>query len=99
MEGTELAVPLPEATAGADNAILLRYVEPRSRLHRLVSVLRVRESGFDPNTAGVQYYRPTELKYGTHRRARQRSSGKLRGPAIAPSFRTEQTETDADGSE
>ena len=50
VEGTELAVPLPEATAGVDNAILLRYVEPRSRLHRLVSVLRVRESGFDPNT-------------------------------------------------
>lgn len=48
VEGTGLDVPLPEASATIDNAVLLRYVEPRSRLHRLVSVLRVRESGFDP---------------------------------------------------
>lgn len=48
VEGTALDVPLPETTATLDNVILLRYVEPRSRLHRLVSVLRVRESGFDP---------------------------------------------------
>lgn len=47
VEGTALDVPLPETTATLDNVILLRYVEPRSRLHRLVSVLRVRESGFD----------------------------------------------------
>jgi circadian clock protein KaiC len=53
VEGTELAVPLPEASAMLDNAILFRYVEPRSRLHRLVSVLRVRESGFD---ASVREY-------------------------------------------
>ncbi len=47
-EGATLEVPLPDAVALLDNVILLRYVEPRSRLHRLISVLRVRESGFDP---------------------------------------------------
>ncbi len=48
VEAAELDIPLPEAVATLDNVLLLRYVEPRSRLHRLISVLRVRESGFDP---------------------------------------------------
>lgn len=47
-EAAGLEIPFPEAVAPLDNVILLRYVEPRSRLHRLISVLRVRESGFDP---------------------------------------------------
>jgi len=46
-EAADLEIPFPDAVATLDNAILLRYVEPRSRLHRLMSVLRVRESGFD----------------------------------------------------
>jgi circadian clock protein KaiC len=48
VEETGLVVPLPEAAGTLDNAILLRYVEPRSRLHRLISILRVHQSGFDP---------------------------------------------------
>jgi circadian clock protein KaiC len=48
VEDAELDIPLPEAVATLDNVVLMRYVEPRSRLHRLISVLRVRESGFDP---------------------------------------------------
>ena len=47
-EDGALDIPLAEAAATLDNVILMRYVEPRSRLHRLVSILRVRESGFDP---------------------------------------------------
>jgi circadian clock protein KaiC len=31
----------------ADNLILMRYVEVRSRLHRLVSIIKVRDSNFD----------------------------------------------------
>lgn len=57
VEGTGLDLPLPETAAVIDNVILLRYVEPRSRLHRLVSVLRVRESGFDP---GVREFTITD---------------------------------------
>jgi len=57
VEGTGLDIPLPETSAVIDNAILLRYVEPRSRLHRLISVLRVRESGFDP---GVREFTITD---------------------------------------
>lgn len=48
VEDIGIAVPLADAAAALDNVVLLRYVEPRSRLHRLISILRVRESGFDP---------------------------------------------------
>jgi circadian clock protein KaiC len=39
--------PLADTAASLDNVVLLRYVEPHARLHRLISVLRMRESGFD----------------------------------------------------
>jgi circadian clock protein KaiC len=32
----------------AENLVLLRYVEVHSRLHRLISILKVRDSDFDP---------------------------------------------------
>jgi len=37
----ELAIP-------SDNLILMRYVEARSRMHRILSVIKVRNSDFDP---------------------------------------------------
>ena len=40
-------VPLPAISATVENTILLRYVELRSQLHRLVSILKVRESDYD----------------------------------------------------
>jgi circadian clock protein KaiC len=43
-----LTLPLPAASAAVDNGILLRTVELRSRLHRLVSILKTRQSSFDP---------------------------------------------------
>jgi circadian clock protein KaiC len=43
-----LAVPVPAASATMDNGILLRQVELRSSLHRLVSVLKARQLGTDP---------------------------------------------------
>jgi circadian clock protein KaiC len=44
----ELRVPLPSASSSFDNIIMLRRFELRSRLRRMVSVLKVRESTFDP---------------------------------------------------
>lgn len=41
-------VPVNDASSLAENMILLRFVEQRSQLHRLVSVLKVRDSDFDP---------------------------------------------------
>jgi circadian clock protein KaiC len=48
LAGPSLTIPLPAASAAVDNGILLRTVELRSRLHRLVSVLKTRQSRFDP---------------------------------------------------
>lgn len=45
--GPELMVPIPPAATVADNALLLRYVELRSQLHRLVSIIKVREGAYD----------------------------------------------------
>ncbi len=46
--GPEFRVPLPAVSAALDNLILLRYFEWGSRLQWLVSVLKVRETAFDP---------------------------------------------------
>lgn len=46
--GPSVTIPVPALSAAMDNGILLRPVELRSALHRLVSVLKERETGFDP---------------------------------------------------
>ncbi len=43
-----LAVPVPAASAIMDNGVLLRHVELRSEMHRLVSVLKARQAPTDP---------------------------------------------------
>lgn len=46
--GMDLDLFYERVSAATDNIILLQYVELRSELHRLISILKVRESGFDP---------------------------------------------------
>lgn len=46
--GQDLVPPVPNVSAMMDSAILLRTVELRSSLHRLVSILKQRETAFDP---------------------------------------------------
>jgi circadian clock protein KaiC len=46
--GPELRLPIPDISAAMDNGILLRHVELESRLHRLVSILKLRQSTADP---------------------------------------------------
>ena len=48
----QLAVPVPAASATMDNGILLRQIELRSSLHRLVSVLKSRQMETDPAIRG-----------------------------------------------
>lgn len=43
-----LDLPVPAASATMDNAILMRQVEVRSELHRLVTVLKARQAAIDP---------------------------------------------------
>ena len=48
----QLIVPVPAASATMDNGILLRQVELRSSLHRLISVLKSRQMETDPTIRG-----------------------------------------------
>lgn len=46
--GTDSRVPANEISALAEVIVLMRHVELRSRLHRLMSLFKVREGAFDP---------------------------------------------------
>lgn len=48
--GPVLEVPVSGVSAMAENAILLRYSEVNSQLFRLLSVLKMRDSGYQPAT-------------------------------------------------
>jgi circadian clock protein KaiC len=41
-------LPIPTISAAMDNGILLRHFELESRLHRLVSIIKMRQSAADP---------------------------------------------------
>ena len=45
--GPTVTLPIEGISAIVDNLILLRFVEARARLHRLISVLKLRGSNFD----------------------------------------------------
>ncbi len=45
--GPMLEMPLTNVSALADNILLLRYVELYSQLYRLISIVKVRDSGYD----------------------------------------------------
>ena len=45
--GSPIAVPIDGVSALADNIILLRHVELRSQLYRLISILKVRDRAYD----------------------------------------------------
>jgi len=46
--GPTASLPVDDAAAIAENMILMRFVERGAHLHRLISVLKMRESDFDP---------------------------------------------------
>ncbi len=45
--GPAIRVPIDDLASLAENLILLRYIELRSRLYRLISLIKVRDSDFD----------------------------------------------------
>lgn len=47
IQGPSIRTPLGDLSSLAENLILLRFVELHSQLHRLISVLKVRDSQFD----------------------------------------------------
>jgi circadian clock protein KaiC len=44
-----ITIPLDHVSSVVDNIIFLRYVELHSQLYRLISIMKVRESGYDPS--------------------------------------------------
>jgi len=47
--GLAIHVPMDDLASLADNMLLLRYVELRTRLCRLISIIKVRDSDFNPS--------------------------------------------------
>lgn len=47
--GQQILAPSPEISSLLDNLITLRFVDQHSRLRRLLSILKVRDSAFDPS--------------------------------------------------
>ena len=47
--GPAVRVPLDDISSIAENMVLLRFIELRSKLYRMISVLKVRGSNFDPS--------------------------------------------------
>ena len=52
--GPEVTVPVEGISAIVENLILLRFAEYRARIHRLLSIMKVRGSGFDPQLREFQ---------------------------------------------
>ncbi len=46
--GPHIRTPIGDLSSLAENLILLRYIELRSRLYRLISILKVRDGSFNP---------------------------------------------------
>jgi circadian clock protein KaiC len=47
--GRDMALAVPDLSAIVDNILLLRYVEVRARLYRLLSILKIRDSDYNPS--------------------------------------------------
>jgi circadian clock protein KaiC len=47
--GPTIRTPIGDLSSLAENLLMLRFIELRSRLYRLVSILKVRDSQFDPS--------------------------------------------------
>jgi len=53
----EIAMPNPELANVVESVLLLRYVELRSQIHRLLSVMKMRESRYD---SSIREFRITD---------------------------------------
>lgn len=53
--GPTVSAPGPEVSSLLDNLIMLRHVEINSRYHRVISVLKIRDSAFDPRIHEVAF--------------------------------------------
>jgi circadian clock protein KaiC len=103
LTGTELRLPMQGVSPLAETLVLLRYAEFRSRLHRFISVFKVRDADFDPairefsiTNAGIVIGKPFEdaegVLTGVPREASTRAAAPKRARTprgIAPVRRNE----------
>ena len=47
--GPAIRIPINDISSLAENLILLRFIELRAQLYRMISLLKVRDSDFDPS--------------------------------------------------
>ena len=47
--GTDIQAPAPELSSIVDNLLMMRFVELRAELRRVLSVLKIRDSTYDPS--------------------------------------------------
>lgn len=61
--GSEINAPAPELSSIVDNILLMRFVELQSELKRVLSILKVRDSLYDPSLVEIVIgYHGIELK-------------------------------------
>ncbi len=77
--GSEITAPAPDLSSIVDNLMLMRFVELESRLRRMLSILKVRDSHHDPALH--------ELRIGPQginlRKAFEGATGVLSGTPVA----------------
>lgn len=91
--GPQLGLAPVGLSAGVENIVFMRYVELRSRLHRLISILKVRESDYDPSlrqfhitSRGLEVEGSSEsAEEVLGELTRMHGSGRARGPGPNPS--------------
>lgn len=76
--GSEITAPAPDLSSIVDNLMLLRFAELDARLHRVLSIVKVRDSDHDP-TLQALHLGPCGISLG---RVFDGASGVLSGTAI-----------------
>ncbi|MCG8292001.1 ATPase domain-containing protein [Pseudomonas entomophila] len=76
--GSEITAPAPDLSSIVDNLMLLRFAELEARLHRVLSIVKVRDSDHDP-TLQALHLGPHGISLG---RVFDGASGVLSGTAI-----------------
>jgi circadian clock protein KaiC len=93
--GADVRVPVDGLSSLAEVMVLLRYVELRSRLYRLISLFKVREGAFDPTirefaitdagiVVGVPFEGVEAVLSGIAREAAQRATAARRAESRRP---------------
>ena len=82
--GTAVELPNPELAHVVETVLLLRYVELKSQLHRLVSVMKMRESMYDTSIREFSMGESGIVVSGSFESAESVLSGFARARGVAP---------------